>query len=303
MATIFITGATGYIGGSVAARLLGEGHHIIGLARSEDSAYQLRDHNIEPLIGALDDSATLSAAARRCDAVINAANADHRGAVENFIDALAGSNKLFIHTSGSSLVSSNAGGEPASQIFDEDTPVQPAPEKAPRVAINELILAAAQRGVRSVVICPSLIYGRGLGAHKLSIQIPLLIAEARKHGVARHIGRGENIWSNVHIEDLADLYWLAFECAPAGSFFYAENGEATMKEAAVAVSRLLGLGDETESWPLADAIQELGEQRAAFSLGSNSRVRAKKARELLGWKPSRPALLADITNGAYLLAD
>ena len=88
-----------------------------------------------------------------------------------------------------------------------------------------MVRNAAGDSVRSVVIAPSLIYGLGHGLNSQSIQVPWLIQAAKKFGVAKHIGPGENRWANVHIDDLTALYVLAIEKAPAGVFYYAENGD------------------------------------------------------------------------------
>jgi nucleoside-diphosphate-sugar epimerase len=146
-----------------------------------------------------------------------------------------------------------------------------------------------------VVISPSLIYGRGRGAHQESIQVPSLVALARKSGVARHVGRGENIWANVHIEDLADLYLRALDQAPAGASYYAENGECSMRALCAAISRALGWDGRTLGMSKEEAIAEFGEGPAAYTYGSNSRVRATRARRELGWAPRRDALLESIT--------
>ncbi len=162
-----------------------------------------------------------------------------------------------------------------------------------------MVLAGAQRGIRSVVIRPSLIYGRGRGLNPHSVQLPRLIEIAQKHGVARHVGRGLNIWSHVHIDDVVDLYLLALTDAPAGaSLFFAENGEESWKTMASAVGRLLGFGGEAKEWPAEEALQVLGVS-AVTSFGSNSRVRAAKARKLLGWSPKGPPLLEEIERGCY----
>jgi nucleoside-diphosphate-sugar epimerase len=299
---VFVTGATGYIGGSVAVRLVAEGHQVSGLVRSAETAAEVRALGIAPVIGTLADRAVLVEAVRAADAVINAANADDADLVEAVLPALAGSGKLFLQTSGSSIVGDDAGGEPTDRVYDEDTPVTPLPDKARRVAINERVRAAARDGVRSVVLCPSLIYGTGKGVHKASIQVPQLIELARRSGVARHVGRGLNVWSNVQIDDLVDLYLLAVAKAAPGSFFYAENGEASMKALAEAISRLLGFGGRTEAIALADAVKEWGGVAAAFTFGSNSRVRARRARADLGWRPHRIALLEDVEHGSYAAA-
>jgi nucleoside-diphosphate-sugar epimerase len=281
---VFITGATGYIGGTVAPRLLQAGHSVSGLVRGEEKAAALRQRGIEPILGDLDDAALLTREARRADAVINTASSDHRGAIEALIAGLTGSGKLLLHTSGSTVVSDYGKGEYADHVYDETSRPEPVPEKAARVAIDNLVLAAAQSGVRAVVACCSLIYGRGPGLHAESVQIPTLIADARKHGVVRHVGRGLNVWSTVHIEDVADLFMLAFEKAPPGSFFFAENGEASFRDMTLAIAGGLGFG-EPVSWPVEAAIAELGVQRAVFSLGSNSRVRGRRSRAVLGWAP------------------
>ena len=95
---IFCTGSSGYIGGSVAARLAADGHQVSGLVRSADKVEAVRAFGIEPVMGTLDDAQVLARAARDADVVVNAASADHKGAVTALLDALAGSGKAFIHT-------------------------------------------------------------------------------------------------------------------------------------------------------------------------------------------------------------
>ncbi|WP_375460077.1 NAD-dependent epimerase/dehydratase family protein [uncultured Enterovirga sp.] len=289
----FVIGATGYIGGSVASRLMGAGHDILGLTRTNEGAAKLREIGIEPVIGSLTSFSLLADIAGRVDAVINAANADDPYAVEAILPVLEGTGKAFIQTSGSSVIADRAAGEPSDLVFHEDTPSQPLPERQGRVAIDRLVLSYGQRGVRSVVIRPTLIYGPGLGLHKDSIQVPRMLALAKAKGVPLHIGRGLNVWSNVHISDVADLYCLALEKAPPGSLFYAENGESSMRDVAVAIGRLLGHGGRAENWPMEDAVREWGISAYA-SFASNSRVSAAKAKGMLGWQPRMPALEDEI---------
>lgn len=282
---IFMTGATGYIGGTIARRLLDDGHEIRGLVRDAEKGRSLVAFGVASVIGGLDDAAILAAEASRADAVINAANSDHRGAVEALLDGLAGSNKPFVHTSGSSIVADDAHGDVASdKIYDEETPFEPVPGKQARVAIDRTIRDASRRGVRSVVVCPTMIYGNGLGLARDSAQIPGLAKRAKAPGVVRHVGQGLNVWSNVHVEDVADLYCLALEKAPPGAFYFAENGEASYRDICAAIARRLKLG-EPQAWPFEEAARELGENSAAYTFGSNSRVRARRARSELGWQP------------------
>jgi len=282
---VFITGATGFIGGSVAVRFIAEGYKVRGLVRTEAQAARLAALGIEPVLGTLADAAILSREAQHADAVVNAASSDNLPAVETLLNALAGSGKVFIHTSGSSVIGDDARGEWASdQIFDEDTPFTPAPEKARRAALDKLIIDAAERGVRSVILCNTMIYGNGLGLNPYSVQIPPLVAQARKSGSARFVGKGVNIWSNVHIEDVVELYLLALKKAPAGSFYFVENGQASFADITAAIAERLGL-DAPQAWPVEEAIKEWGFGHAVYSFGSNSRVSARRARNELGWEP------------------
>jgi nucleoside-diphosphate-sugar epimerase len=296
---VFITGAGGYIGGSLAAALTQDGHAVSGLTRSATGADALAARGVAPVRGTLDDAEVLAKAAREADVTVNAADAGHRAAVEAMLAALAGSGKAFIHTSGSSIVGTRAGGELREEVFDEDTPFTPSPTRAARVAIDNLVRGAADKGVRAIVIAPSLIYGRGRGLNPDSIQVPWLIALAKKYGVAKHIGPGENRWSNVHIDDLVTLYLLAIDKAPAGRFYFSENGENSMREVCEAISRMLGFGGRTEAMTVAEAAAEWGEGPANDTMGSNSRVRAKRARAELGWRPQGPSLIEEIERGCY----
>ena len=295
---VFITGATGYVGGSVATRLMEAGHSVIGLARSSEAAAALEKRGIEPLPGDINAYTPFIDVVKRVDAVINAANSDNPFVVHALLEGLRGTSKPLIQTSGSSVVGNYDNGEPSDRIFDEDTRFTPQAEKAGRVAIDDAVLAAARDGVRAIVIRPTLIYGRGLGVGATSIQLPKLIALAKKHGVGRHVGRGANIWSNVHIADVAALYVLALEKAPAGSMFYAENGEADFKSVAAAISRMLGYGGATRDMPIGEAVAELG-PGAYLSFGSNSRVRGAKSRSVLGWVPKGGTLFDEIEKGVY----
>ena len=296
---IFCTGASGYIGGSVAVTLAAAGHEVSGLVRSEPNAEQLRTLGIAPVRGTLDDADVLKAAVARVDAVLNAANSDHETSARAMLQAMEGTGKTFIHTSGSSIVGTQSSGERVDAIFDEDTPFIPSSGRAARVALNENILSFNAKGLRAIIICPSLVYGIGHGPTRHSMQVPWLIALAKKAGVAKHYGSGENIWSNVHLDDLIDLYILALASAPPGGFYFAENGENSMKEVCEAINRKLGVKANTVAMSLDEASREWGEGVAQNTMGSNSRVRAIRARKELGWRPSRPSLIEEIESGCY----
>ncbi len=310
--TIFLTGATGYIGGSIATRLVGAGNRVRGLVRSPESAALLAERGVEPVLGGLDDAELLTREARAADGVINTASADHAASVRALIAGLEGSGKPLLHTSGSSVVGDDARGNSRSDRvfdervfdergFDEDTPLVVNAMKQPRRDIDLMVLGAAARGIRSAVICPGNIYGVGTGLKPDSVQIPFLAANARQHGRVQIVGAGLNVWSNVHVDDVVDLYLLALAKAPAGAFYFAENGEASFGEIGAAIASRLGLPGVEALQPEL-AARRWGEPKAYFSLGSNSRVRATRARRELGWTP-RHASVVDWILDAMPIAD
>jgi nucleoside-diphosphate-sugar epimerase len=287
---ILITGATGYIGGSVAAKLVASGHKLLGLTRSQKSAPLLKERGIDPVVGTLDDAEILTEAARAADAVIHTASADHPGSVVTLVTALERSGKLLIHTTGSAIVADHADGEYASTFaLTEDDHFDPVPYRRARVDVNRYVRQAAiEKGIRSVVICPSMIYGEGRGLHTDSEQIPKLIALSGQVGAGVYFGQGLNRYSNVHIDDLVDLYLLVMEKAPGGAFYFAENGRSSFKELAELISVSLGFGGATVSLPVAEVIRQHGEA-ARLGVASNSFVSAANARRL-GWSPRAPSL-------------
>ncbi|WP_223189399.1 NAD-dependent epimerase/dehydratase family protein [Nonomuraea terrae] len=294
---VFVTGASGLIGGTVAARLIESGHTVTGLIRDESKAAALTRLGIEPVVGTLDDSEVLTQLARRADGVVNAADSDHRGAVETFIAALAGSGKPLLHTSGSGFVATGTTGERSEEVFGEDVlggwePDHPI--RAARLAIDRLVLAAAEQDVRSAVLCNSLVYGQGRVPGRQSVLIDALIRQARSDGVVRHVGAGRNIWSNVHVDDMADLYALALEKSPPGAFYFVENGEESFAAMAAALARALGM-TAPQPWDPDSPGNVWDPQFALHALGSNSRVRATRARDLLGWHPRHHSVIEWIT--------
>jgi nucleoside-diphosphate-sugar epimerase len=293
---IFITGAGGYIGGSVAHALIADGHRVRGLTRGRQNAERLEAIGISPILGTLDDADLLAREAALSDAVINTASADHVGAVHALIDGLINSGKPLLHTSGSSVIGDDARGSKRSeQVFDEYTPFVVSSLKRARRELDLHVLNATQRGVRSAVICPSNIYGVGRGLNPNSVQIPFLVENALDHGAVQLVGGGKNVWSNLHIDDVVTLYMLVLEKAPAGAFYFAENGEASFQDIGEAIRQRLGL-PRIEAIEPEEAAARWGEAKAYYSLGSNSRVRAKRAREELGWEPRHASVIDWIRN-------
>lgn len=292
---VFLTGATGYIGGAVAEALRRAGHDVAGLARNDAGAGKLEASGVRALRGDLQHADALAAFARESDAVVHTAMSDSsdapradREAVARVLDALEGTNKAFIYTSGIWVV-----GDTGEGVADEETPLNPTPLVAWRPAVESLVLEASGRGVRSIVIRPAVVYGRGGGL------VASFVKSAREHGAARYVGTGENRWPLVHVDALADLYAKALEAAPPSTLLFAAHGEsARVREIAEAASRSAGAQGKTESWPLDEARKTLGPYADALVL--DQQISAARAARLLQWTPDVPTLFDDLATGSYV---
>jgi nucleoside-diphosphate-sugar epimerase len=182
-------------------------------------------------------------------------------------------------------------------------------EKRGRVALDRAVLEAADTGIVASVICPTMIYGPGLGLKPESAQVPMLITAARRRRGAAVVGRGLNRWANVHIEDLCELYRLLATGAVPRGFYFAENGEAALIDIARSINASLHTSDEPTSLSIRESIALWGPESASFALGSNSRVRrakrqgsfmAAKARfAIRGCRTPQSGLSAAPTIGGY----
>ncbi|QBJ88174.1 NAD-dependent epimerase/dehydratase family protein [Chryseobacterium gleum] len=285
MKKILITGITGYIGGSIAKKLLERNYEVTGLVRNESHVQELESLGIKTVVGNIHNEDLIKTAVAGVDAVIhNADSADNAYAVDNFIKALEGSHKTFIFTSGSAIFGGKENGRRSDFVYREDYPLTPRLEMASRVLINNYVLQSVQKDIRSIVIVPTMVYGEGLGIKKDSIQIPALINFSQKKGHGVYFGEGENIWSNLHIEDLANLYVLALEKAKEGSIYYAENGASSLKNIAEIISKKYHQ-QPARSLSIQDAVDNFGPAGGYFGFASNSICSADKARTELGWKP------------------
>jgi nucleoside-diphosphate-sugar epimerase len=289
---IFVTGASGWIGSAVVPELLGAGHQVTGLARSDASAAAVAAAGAEVLRGDLDDLDTLRAGAAGSDGVIHLAfihdfsdfqasvTADRR-AIETMSAALEGSGRPIVIASGTAAVPGQVATE-----RDETAPGSPA---AGRAANAQLALDWADRGVRSSVVgLPRTVHGDG-DRHGF---IARLIAIARDQGVSGYVGDGSSRWPAVHVLDAAHLFRLAVERAPAGSRLHAVGDEGVpTRDIAAVIGRHLSL--PTASVPAED-FGWLGQVFAVDQPAS-----ATLTRELLGWRPVQPGLIEDLDKGHY----
>lgn len=289
---VVLTGATGYIGTVVAEVLRKAGHTVVGVARSDESMEKLRARGDEAVRGDISRPQEFANAVRDADAVIHTAATDgeDRGdadmaTVEMVLGLYDSSGKRFIYTAG---VWDN--GSRGDEIIDEETPPDPPAYLAWRPPVEERVLAAGLRGVQTVVIRPSMVYGRG-GGPPAALTVP-----ARAGQTVRLIGTGENRWPLVHVDDLADLYLRALEKAPAGTAFVAAHGEAVrLRDIAEAAAALGGVAVET--WELDEARAVLGP--SADGLVFDQQVSSARAEKMLGWAPHAPTLMDEIAHGSY----
>ncbi|WP_375425263.1 SDR family oxidoreductase [uncultured Friedmanniella sp.] len=293
---VFVTGASGWIGSASVEELLGAGHEVVGLARSDDSAAALAARGVEVLRGELDDLDSLRAGAEQADAVVHLANkhdfADQavsnlaeRNAVETLTTVLAGSDRPFVLASG---VAGFAFGRP---VTEEDASPFSGLD-SPRGGAENLALERVGAGVRSVAVrfAPTV---HGSGDHGF---IAVLVAAARERGAVGYVGDGSNRWSAVHRSDAARLVRFAVEHAPAGSRLHAVAEEGiTTREIAEAIGR--GLGLSTVSVAPGDATEHLGWIGAFFAMDFSAASAA--TRRLAGWEPTGPTLAEDLASGAY----
>ncbi len=289
---VFITGASGWIGSSVVPELIGAGHQVVGLARSEAAAAALAAAGAEVQRGSLDNLDGLREAAGRSDGVIHlafihdftqfeaAVQADAR-AIEALGAALEGSGKPLVIASGTPAVPGGVATE-----RDEPAPVGPA---AARAANAQAALGLAARGVRSSVVrLPRSVHGDG-DHHGL---IARLIGIARDKGVSGYVGDGTSRWPAVHVLDAAPLFRLAVEQAPAGSTLHAVADEGVpIRDFAAVIGRHLNL--PAVSLPAED-FGFLGMVLAVDQPASSVLTRA-----LLGWRPVQPGLIEDLDQGHY----
>jgi len=293
---VFVTGSTGWIGSATVDELLANGHDVVGLVRSEESAARLTAKGATPLRGDLDQPATFRVGASDADAVVHLANkhdwADPEGndrvqlgAVEAILEALTGTGKPFVIANGLSGI---VEGRPALET-DASPAIGPDSDRA---GTENLVVEAGPRGVRGIAVrfAPS-VHGRGDWGF-----VNWLTTTARTTGVSGYIGDGSTAWSAVHVSDAARLIRLGLESAPAGTRMHAvAEHEISTKAIAEALGQALDL--PVVSIDPADAAAHFGVVGRFF--GQTMTGSSALTRGLLGWEPTGPGLIDDILAGAY----
>ncbi|KAE8764079.1 NAD-dependent epimerase/dehydratase family protein [Georgenia thermotolerans] len=284
---VFLTGGTGLIGSGVLAALLADGHRVTALARSDAAAEALAAVGADPLRGDAADRELLAAAARAADGVVHTASsaATDAGVLDAVLGALAGTGKPYVHTSG---VWTYAGG-----ALEEDTPADPGAVAAWRLPLDARVRAAADAGVRSVIIAPGIVYGRGAG-------MPRVIRSGPRtpDGALCLPGSGEQRWTTVHTADLGRLYARALTTAAAGSYYLGVSGaNPTVRQIGEAADRGAGGSGRVVRSSAADTAAAFGPLAGPFQLDQHAT--GVRARAELGWRPVEPSLLEELEFGSY----
>ncbi|GAA0382045.1 oxidoreductase [Acrocarpospora corrugata] len=303
---VFVTGASGWIGSALVPELIGAGHQVVGLARSDTSAAALTKAGAEVVHGTLDDLDVLREAAAASDGVVHlafnhdiafqggfqsAADTDRR-AVETFGEALAGSARPFVLASGLlGLAPGRVGTEQDGRAPDA-LPAHMTGGPRIRLGTAHLTLALADRDIRSCVVrLPPTVHGEGDPGFMAA-----LVGIARAKGVSGYIGDGSQRWPAAHRVDAAHLFRLALESAPAGSVLHATADLGVpIRSIAEVIGRHLNL--PTRPVPTDDAAGHF--TWLAGFLALDSPASSELTRELLGWQPTQPGLIEDLEKGHY----
>ena len=284
---VFITGASGYLGSAIAARLSRAGHEVLGLTRGSDDGERLTKAGVHPVLGDLTKPETFVAVLKNCDAAVHVAIA-HGGspaaldnlALEAFADAAEdGRLRRLLYTSGLWVHGDRKG-----EVTDESTPLDPLGAAAWRAPHEEVVMDLTHLEVAPVVFRPSMVYGGTRGI------LGEWFREVREHGTVTYPGDGSQIWSMVHVDDVADAYRLGLEHAAAGDRFLLADGSAfTVRELAESVAAATGA--KARSKPADEVIRELGDYGVA--LLASLRINAAKARRELGWVPRHTSFVQE----------
>jgi len=296
---------SGFIGLQILGELLCEGYHVTTIVRREEARARLEKMGSNTIFASLEDSDIIRDAAASADIIIHAATADHKQSALSILDGIAKSGRsgqIYIHTSGCSAITDNSQGETISEmIYEDDKPetIDSIADDAPHRSIDLAILNRRNElGAKAKVsiVLPPVIYGKNR-ANLLSIQIPTMARFAIKHGYAGYAGKGNAVWGQVHVSDLARGYLSILHYMESTSgetvlqnpYFFVENGtEHSWRECAEEIGKALhkaGKLEDPSPKEIPDSLHSylFGDWSVAV-IGRNARNRANRLRAL-GWKP------------------
>jgi nucleoside-diphosphate-sugar epimerase len=283
---VFVTGATGYLGNAIARRLVRSGHAVTGLTRTPGRSTALADAGIKPVVGDFATPDTFVSELKNCDCVVHAAlesgpeasRQDQRAleAIQRAVED--GRVRRVLYTSGL-WVHGDSGG----QVVDETSPLDPPEVAAWRAPHEEVVLDLLEHDVTAIIFRPGMVYGGSRGTFGGWFR------EAREKGTVTYPG-GDQHWTTVHVDDLADAYALALEDGVAGArFILADESRQTVRELAEAAAKAAGA--RAVSLPEDEVRQAFGP--LAEALLADLQASAARARRELGWTPMHGSFVAE----------
>jgi len=297
---VFITGASGFVGGITAAQLVKDGYQVSALSRTEKSDATIKALGATPVRGDLESLDVLTSEAKKADMVLHLATAYVLGkgqyadtmhidnaAADALAEGLAGSGKPLVVTSGTLSVAADPNGN---ETHEDSPPLQH--ESNTRIKAEKHALDLSSKGFRVMAVrLPPYTYGHAESGPKMFME-----AFARSKS-APVIDGGKNRITSVHVDDAARLYILAAQKGKAGEIYNASSSTTTTtKEVVGAIAETMGL-------PVVDLTREEAMKTIGpgftFFLTAENRASGAKAQKELGWKPTGSSLLEEITSGSY----
>lgn len=293
---VLVFGASGYLGSHLVDHFVAAGYDTSGFCRS-DVAPARKNLQCHYVHGNLLDAGSFLPLLEHYDVIIQAAQLDldeELQAISAMLDGINGSGKTFIMTSGTGVLSQRTDGDWSEDTFAESDNFVPSKYIGARLDTENLVRAATSNGIRAMVVRPPLIWGNG-GCPVIA----QLYQSAATSGAVCYIGRGLNLYSNVHVQDLTRVYQLAVEKGQPGALYHAVSGEINYRSLAEAIAARLDL--PTRSISLSEGIELWGKFSALVAFSSCSRSRCPRTRQELGWQPAtdRLDIRDDISHASY----
>lgn len=290
---VLVIGATGYLGSHISSALAEAGHEVTGFARNAEGAAFVEKTGATPFVGSLDELGPVLEQADAADATIFAAqllqDAESQ-VIGALVDRYRRTDKTFVMTSGTGVLGQRTFGEWSEDTFAEDDEFVTSKYLVTRRQTELGVRAAAQDGVRTMVVRPPAIWGDN--GHRF---VEHALKSIEVTGDACYIGRGLNLYSHVHVEDLAELYRLALEKGTPGALYHAVAGELNNRSIAEYVAQWRGVG--TRSVSVSEAMDIWGKFATLIVLGVSSRSRSPRSRRELGWTPKHVDVAQAILDG------
>ncbi|KAL7904431.1 hypothetical protein GGI35DRAFT_472376 [Trichoderma velutinum] len=328
---LFITGATGFIGGSVLNKIIATypDLDITALLRTPTSAFAAKYPNVKVAKGSFDDFDVIEKAAQDADITIHTGDIDHTGCAKAILSGLAKKTEtsFLIHLTGTGCISDEREqtweGKFNPHVWDDIKEIQEIydlPDSAQHHVIDKWIQDASKDLVKTVTICPPDIYGQSSTiGNRATFMVPDYVAAAKKYGECFYLGAGENMRAITHIDDVVDLFLLILNKHLEGGqelqygkegFYFAVASEVAWKPAAEAINQLgleqgwLPQGTKAASWNKEQLSAVLPEDpgRVLYLWGSNSRAESSRAKRL-GWNPHAPSFWEALVEDCQVAAD